>query len=1580
MLKHLQFHLTKILLTALLFGTGVSAWAQLATWPLTSNGTPSSVAANLTAGNATATGLGNVTFSSYISGDNWSTGGLSTGKYFEITVAPTTGYNLSLTQINFQERRSGTGIRDYQVRVSTDNFSTFTTLATVNVPDDTNTRSGNLTGLSVNAASGQTLRIRFYGYNSEASGGTWRLSSLNVVGTVTSSGPTPTLTTNTTGFTSNFGNVLVGSNSTGSPFTVSGSNLTSNVTVNAPNTNFQVSLSESSGYASSVSVSYGSGTITNVPVYVRFTPQSAGAKSGNVTLSSGTASQSVAVSGTGVVPSATLAASPALTETNLNGATATVTLTNSTYAASLTTGNFTLNNAPSGVSVASVVRNSDTQATLTFAYNNTDFDSNVTNFNVTVASAAVTTGSALTTGNITITAVAETLSSSGTLAIGNQCINTTSSAFSFVVTGSNLKPGDITVAAASAYTYSSSSEGTYTSTLTFPQSELPKTIFVKFTPTAVQSYGNINVSGGSASLNKTVTAAGVNTTATVTTAAATGVTTTEAILGGNVTVEGCLATDLKGVVYATTTNPAISGSGVTQLNASGAGLGSFTVNASGLSSGTRYYARAFARNTAGTVVYGSQVTFDTPCDPIALPLTEGFEDTSFPPLCWTSFIGTNGLGTSENWEHSTSAANNFSTGSAHIRYESVTTGQTSEDWLVTPGLILPDTDGSIELNFFEQQVYTTDYLNEYYVKIATSTPSNPASYTNIASYTEANLSVGEFFKRTIDITAYKGQTVYIAFVMVQNNGDEWYIDDVSVKEILPPLEVPVATEATDISTTGFTANWEAISGEGATYRVDVSTLEEFGTYGPAQTTTEDFENIPASVGSYAPRSWTGVNGVEWLATSARTDQTITGRAITLNESATHYLLSSELQNGLTSLSFNAQRKFGSGSDSATLTVKILTGSDFSDVTTLGTLVVAQNVVQYSNSSITGITGSYKIRIESDGGERIAIDNLSFTTGPVLTPSYVEGYNNADAGSATSLDVTGLEPSTTYYYRVRAVLAAQTSANSNTIEAETGLINVWNGTAWTAGVVPTSVDDAIIEGLYDTGVEGTFSASVLTVNEGGSMVIASGDNIVVTNEVINNAAAEDFIVENNANLIQINDNAVNTGEIHVLKSSSPLYRLDYTIWSAPVTGQNLKLFSPNTVPTRFYSYSEALDIYTGIDPVANDFTPGYGYLIRTPNNWVAYAEGVAGQQWTGTFEGTPNNGEVTVPMQNEANGFNMVGNPYPSPINISAFLTENTGVIEDGSALYFFRKRNDTSASSPTYATITLAGYTANTAAGGDTGDGVFSNPDNSAQWVINPGQGFFVKADGGNLTFNNAMRRPVNNGQFFRTAQDETQQASRYWINMAGTNSEFSQMAVIYKEGKTLGIDYGWDGTALIGDGAVNLYSTAEEKALAIQARPAFQSDDVVNVGFRASQPGTYTMSLDHADGLFTTGQNIYLIDTVADVSTNLQESDYSFTTEGGQFDERFRIVYDQASLGNDTPVFNADSVVVYQNNGNITIDAGKTTIETVTVYDINGRVIYTDNNVNATATVIKNLHAAQQVLIVNVATEKGTVSKKIVF
>ena len=88
-----------------------------------------------------------------------------------------------------------------------------------------------------------------------------------------------------------------------------------------------------------------------------------------------------------------------LTETNLNGATVTVTLTDGTYDASLSTTDFTLNGAPAGTTISGVVRDSATQATLTLAFDGTDFDTNAS-MSVTVLQAALASGTGpATTGN-----------------------------------------------------------------------------------------------------------------------------------------------------------------------------------------------------------------------------------------------------------------------------------------------------------------------------------------------------------------------------------------------------------------------------------------------------------------------------------------------------------------------------------------------------------------------------------------------------------------------------------------------------------------------------------------------------------------------------------------------------------------------------------------------------------------------------------------------------------------------------------------------------------------------------------------------------------------------------------------------------------------------------------------------------------------------------------------------------------------------------------------------------------------------------------------------------------------------------
>ena len=66
----------------------------------------------------------------------------------------------------------------------------------------------------------------------------------------------------------------------------------------------------------------------------------------------------------------------ALTEANLNGSTLILTLAEAVWSSPLSVAGFSLANIPSGLSIADIVRNTDTTATLTLAFDGTDFDDN----------------------------------------------------------------------------------------------------------------------------------------------------------------------------------------------------------------------------------------------------------------------------------------------------------------------------------------------------------------------------------------------------------------------------------------------------------------------------------------------------------------------------------------------------------------------------------------------------------------------------------------------------------------------------------------------------------------------------------------------------------------------------------------------------------------------------------------------------------------------------------------------------------------------------------------------------------------------------------------------------------------------------------------------------------------------------------------------------------------------------------------------------------------------------------------------------------------------------------------------------
>lgn len=153
---------------------------------------------------------------------------------------------------------------------------------------------------------------------------------------------------------------------------------------------------------------------------------------------------------------------------------------------------------------------------------------------------------------------------------------------------------------------------------------------------------------------------------------------------------------------------------------------------------------------------------------------ESFE-TGVPPSGWTSFIGTNGEGIDNSWTTSSVPASGSQ--AAYIGYENVTDSETAEDWLVT-SQFTPLASANV-LTFMQRQSFSIDYESIYTIRISTTSQTVHADFTIIDTQTETDFSTS-YTRHTVDLSAYDGIPIYLAFVMENDDGDDWYIDDVDL--------------------------------------------------------------------------------------------------------------------------------------------------------------------------------------------------------------------------------------------------------------------------------------------------------------------------------------------------------------------------------------------------------------------------------------------------------------------------------------------------------------------------------------------------------------------------------------------------------------------------------------------------------------------------------------------------------------------------------------------------------------------------------------------------------------------------------
>lgn len=596
----------------------------------------------------------------------------------------------------------------------------------------------------------------------------------------------------------------------------------------------------------------------------------------------------------------------------------------------------------------------------------------------------------------------------------------------------------------------------------------------------------------------------------------------------------------------------------------------------------------------------------------------------------------------------------------------------------------------------------------------------------------------------------------------------------------------------------------------------------------------------------------------------------------------------------------------------------------------------------------------------------------------------------DIPSSASTTLTVLQIGTftgTRYYR------AQTDNGSCISYSNVASITfdraIWNG-SWSG----TPSATAAVEFQANYSSSGSINACSVLVS-GGNVVFNTGDALIVQNAVTVTGGTLTF--EDESSLYQPNAVANapgvysggNSGNITYKRTSTPMYKLDYTYWSTPVNPQNLLAVSPSSPQNYFLEYTGTA--WSFVTPSTTTMTPAKAYLIRAPwffNNYPPSLPGTP-QDFTASFYGIPNNGNISIPVIGGSGQLNLIGNPYPSPISAYPLVGQpTTGLVSANAnlngSLYFWT--HNTPLGVFAYGQYNPNDYAIYNYTGGST-PGVTGTGNNAIPTgIIGSGQGFFVEGlSSGNANFTNAMRRGTGNDVFYRTTEssqsvENTLDKHRYWLDITNSTNDFKQVLIGYVEGATNGLDRMYDAKMVDINSKVAIYTKVENTNLTIQGKElAFDINEQIPLCFKTIAAGTFTINLSNFDGLFL-NQNIYIEDTVLNIIHDLKQSSYTFASEQGIFENRFLLRYTSNALGIDNVLFNENSVVVYKNEQGLSINTGAVSMKNVTIYDITGRLITAKTNVNDVKITFTNLPKTQQVVLVKIESEEGAiVTKKVI-
>jgi hypothetical protein len=536
-----------------------------------------------------------------------------------------------------------------------------------------------------------------------------------------------------------------------------------------------------------------------------------------------------------------------------------------------------------------------------------------------------------------------------------------------------------------------------------------------------------------------------------------------------------------------------------------------------------------------------------------------------------------------------------------------------------------------------------------------------------------------------------------------------------------------------------------------------------------------------------------------------------------------------------------------------------------------------------------------------------------------------------------------------------------------------LTNDFNGTADASGTYPVgptivtwtatdaSGNQTILEQIVDIdcGITFTFNNGIWTPSDPNGtavaeddLVIASGDALINTNTTCNSVrvnpgaglsvdagatltTANGLTLESNSTSYSslILDGTV-TGtmsyERHVNTNGSGTTGSNDLV-SAPLTGQTFNTFAAAN-PNIFSNTAGDLFLFGPFDKTTGNYITYSDTETAILNAGVGYRAATSDNS-TVTFTGIAENGLVTNNIVNSGpirQEWNLVGNPYPSYLNVQEFLGHDVGGVTN---IQLF--------DAPTAA---IYGYDGNA----QNGWTVYNLANTTASTLIAPGQGFFVSADAINsgsydLEFTPAMRSTGNGDDFIVGRNVELIYLK---LNLSSETNTY-KTEFYFNTNASEGLDQGYDAEMFEGTNSeFSLYSHLlqdnEGKPIALQT---LNSTNITNVsiplGVNASQGEQITFSIN--ESTLPNTVNVYLDDVLTNTTTLLNTSDYIITpATNASGTGRFFLRTSEDALS--TIDYNLETLNIFALNSSKEVVVSGLLQESTNLelYDIQGRVVFT--------------------------------------